>query len=62
MVPGPAQLTAFFRHPRKGMNVSSGRCNLRVRVRGGKENSPERAEHNPVDGLFDPFGLASIPT
>jgi len=61
-VPGPAQLTAFFPHPRKGMNVSSRRCNLRIRVREGKENSPERAEHSPVDGLVDPFGLAKIPT
>jgi len=30
IVPGPAQLTAFFPHPRKGMNVSSRGCNLRI--------------------------------
>jgi len=56
-VPGPAQLMAFFLHPRKGMNVGSRRCNLRIRVRGGKENSPERAEHSHLDGLFDSSGV-----
>jgi len=44
-VPVPAELTAFFRHPRKGMNVSRRRCNLRIRVKERKENSPERAAH-----------------
>ena len=55
---GSAQLKAFFLHPRKGMNVSSRRCNLRINAKEVMENSPERAEHSPMEGLFDPFRVA----
>jgi len=57
-VPGPAQLKAFFPHPRKGMNVGSRRWNLRISAKGGKENSPERAEHSPMEEVFDPLRVA----
>ncbi|RLC47569.1 MAG: hypothetical protein DRH70_03110 [Candidatus Coatesbacteria bacterium] len=40
------------------MNVSSRRCNLRINAKEEKENSPERAEHSPMKGLFDPFRVA----
>ncbi|RLC45647.1 MAG: hypothetical protein DRH70_07115, partial [Candidatus Coatesbacteria bacterium] len=51
-------LKASFLHPRKGMNVSSRRCNLRINAKEEKENSPERAEHSPMQGVFDPFRVA----
>jgi len=57
-VPGPAQLKASFLHPRKGMNVGSRRCNLRISAKAGKGNSPEGAEHSPMEGQFDPFRVA----
>ena len=57
-MPGPAQLKASFLHPRKGMNVSSHRCNLRINAKEQKENSPESAEHSPMERLFDPFRVA----
>ena len=62
MVPGPAQLKASFPHPRKGMNVSSRRCNLRINAKEEKGNSPERAEHSPMEGVFDPFRVAKNTT
>jgi len=58
MLPGPAQLKASFVHPRKGMNVSSRRCNLRIKAKEEKENSPARAEHSPMEGVFDPLRVA----
>ena len=54
MVPGPAQLKASLLHPRKGMNVSSRRCNLRINAKQERGNSPERAEHSPMEGVFAP--------
>jgi len=45
-------------NPRQGINVSSRRCNLRIDAKEEKENSPERAEHRPMEGLFDPFRVA----
>jgi len=45
---------AFFLHPRKGMNVSSRRCNLRTNAKEEKENSPERAEHSPMEAGVRP--------
>ena len=56
-MPGPAQLKASLLHPRKGMNVSSRRYNLRINAK-ERENSPERAEHSPMEGVFDPFRVA----
>jgi len=49
-------------NPRQGMNVSSRRCNLRTNGKEEKENSPERAEHSPMEGVFDPLRVAKNTT
>ena len=42
----------------KGDYNSSRRCNLRINAKEKKENSPERAEHSPMEGVFDALRVA----